>query len=155
VVAGWLCEGAGVRRELPDGYELDDDPGRLDHDAIVDFLSTQAYWHRWRSREDIVSQLRSAWRCVGLFDRAGAQVGLARVVADGVALGYLADVYVLDEHRGRGLGVALVREAVESQPTWRWLLHTADAHGLYRKLGFGAAPETLLERPGVPPVDGG
>ncbi len=136
-----------MRRELPDGYELDDDPKRLDHDAIVDFLTTRAYWHRWRTGRDIVQQLDSAWRCVGLFHRDGAQVGFARVMADGVALGYLADVYVLAEHRGRGLGVALVREVVESQPTWRWLLHTADAHALYDKFGFGPAPESLLERP--------
>jgi GNAT superfamily N-acetyltransferase len=142
-----------VSRELPDGYQLDDAPERLDHDAIVDFLTTEAYWHRWRGRQDIVNQLESAWRCVGLYEPGGAQVGLARVMADGVALGYLADVYVLAEHRGRGLGLALVREAVDSQPTWRWLLHTADAHALYRKLGFGPAPETLMERPRPLPPD--
>jgi predicted N-acetyltransferase YhbS len=62
-------------------------------------------------------------------------------------MGYLADVYVLEAHRGDGLGLALVREAVDSQPTWRWMLHTADAHALYAKLGFQPAPATYLERP--------
>src|SRR5439155_16685358 len=60
----------------------------------------------------------------------------------------LADVYVLDEHRGRGLGVELVREIVENGPFAgrRWVLHTRDAHALYEKLGFGPN-ERLMERP--------
>lgn len=134
-------------RQLPAGYQLDDDPDRLDRDAVVDFLTTQAYWHRSRSDADIRRQIDSAWRCVGLYAPDGAQVGFARVVSDGLALGYLADVFVLAAHRGRGLGLALVREAVDSQPAWRWMLHTADAHALYAKLGFQPAPDSYLERP--------
>ena len=62
---------------------------------------------------------------------------------------YLADVYVLEEHRGRGLGEELVRFSVEESPFagCRWILHTADAHGLYRKFGFGKPDERLMERP--------
>ncbi|HST49977.1 GNAT family N-acetyltransferase [Jatrophihabitans sp.] len=133
-------------RHLSGGYQLDDDPGRLDREAVVRFLTTEAYWHRWRSPDDILRQIDSAWRCVGLYAPDGAQVGFARVVSDGVALGYLADVYVLAEHRGRGLGLTIVREVVDSQPAWRWMLHTADAHALYAKLGFQPAPDTYLER---------
>ena len=134
-------------RLLPSGYQLDDDPARLDRDAVVDFLTTEAYWHRWRSATDIHRQIETAWRCVGLYAPDGAQVGFARVVSDGVALGYLADVYVLAEHRGSGLGLAIVAEVVDSEPGWRWMLHTADAHALYAKLGFAPAPDTYLERP--------
>ena len=134
-------------RHLSGGYQLDDDPDRLDRNALVAFLTTEAYWHRWRVAEDIVRQIDSAWRCLGLYAPGGAQVGFARVVSDGVALGYLADVYVLAAHRGRGLGLAIVGEAVDSQPGWRWMLHTADGHALYAKLGFQPAPETYLERP--------
>lgn len=134
-------------RHLPGGYQLDDDRDRLDSDAVLDFLTTEAYWHRSRSRADIIRQIDAAWRCVGLYAPDGAQIGFARVVSDGVAFGYLADVYVLNAHRGRGLGLALVREAVDSQPTWRWMLHTADAHTLYAKLGFRPAPDSYLERP--------
>ena len=134
-------------RQLPGGYQLDDDRDRLDRDAVLAFLTAEAYWQRWRSGTDILRQLDSAWRCVGLYAADGAQVGFARVVSDGVSFGYLADVYVLTGHRGRGLGLALVREVVDSQPAWRWMLHTADAHTLYAKLGFHPAPDTYLERP--------
>src|SRR5215218_2314735 len=118
-------------RRLTGGYQLDDDSDRLDRKAVVDFLTTEAYWGRWRGAEDIVGQIDSAWRCVGLYAPDGAQVGFGRVVSDGVALGYLADVYVLAAHRGKGLGLAIVGELVDSQPNWRWMLHTADAHALY------------------------
>jgi GNAT superfamily N-acetyltransferase len=137
-----------MTRSLDDGYELDDDPARVDIDALVAFLTTHAYWGRWRRRDDIVAQLRSAWRVVAAY-RDGAMVGFARAVSDGVAFGYLADVYVEPMHRGRGLGVAVVREIVEGNGAdrFRWVLHTSDAHSLYAKLGFRAADDTVLERP--------
>jgi GNAT superfamily N-acetyltransferase len=137
-----------VRRQLGSGYELDDDPARLDLPEIARFLSTESYWARGRSAEAIAGSIRAAARVVGLY-RSDRQVGFARVVSDGVAVAYLADVYVTAEHRGGGLGEELVREAVEGGPhrDLLWLLHTADAHGLYAKLGFGPPSERLLERP--------
>jgi ribosomal protein S18 acetylase RimI-like enzyme len=137
-----------VKRQLPGGYELDDDRDRIDVDETHRFLSTEAYWARGRAFEVVERLVREASRVVGLY-RNGAQVGFARVVSDGTAFAYLADVYVLTEHRGRGLGVELVREAVEGGAfaETRWLLHTDDAHDLYRKLGFGAPSRLLMERP--------
>jgi GNAT superfamily N-acetyltransferase len=137
-----------VRRKLAGGYELDDDPARLDVPEIARFLSHESYWARGRPAEAIIRSIRAAARVLGLY-RSGRQVGFARVVSDGVAFAYLADVYVLAEHRGRGLGGELVREAIEGGPhgDLLWLLHTADAHGLYAKLGFGPPSERLLERP--------
>ena len=136
-----------MRRELPGGYELDDDRARLDLDAIWDFLSTEAYWGRDRSRDVVERQVREAARTIGLY-HDGRQVGFARVVSDGV-IAYLADVYVLGEHRGHGLGVELVRASVDEGPQsdLRWLLHTRDARGLYERFGFGPPSERLLERP--------
>jgi GNAT superfamily N-acetyltransferase len=136
-----------VRRELPGGYELDDDPARLDLDAIWDFLSSEAYWGSDRSRDVVERQVREAARTIGLY-HDGRQVGFARVVSDGV-IAYLADVYVLGEHRGHGLGVELVRASVDEGPQsdLRWLLHTRDARGLYERFGFGPPSERLLERP--------
>jgi ribosomal protein S18 acetylase RimI-like enzyme len=95
-------------------YELDDDPERVDVDAAWAFLSTSAYWASWRQRDDFERQLASAWRVVGAFDQSnGAMVGFARGISDGVALAYLADVYVLPEFLVRGLDKALVSTMIE------------------------------------------
>ena len=135
-----------------DGYEVSDDPARVDADAAWAYLSTDAYWARWRARADFDAQLASAWRVVGAYAPGGAMVGFARAVSDGVALAYLADVYVRPDHRGHGLGVELVRVMVEDGPgrDFRWLLHTNDAHGLYAKFGFAPPNPTYLERPSRP-----
>ena len=136
-----------MRRGLPDGFELDDDPGRVDVDAVHRFLSEESYWAAGRPRETVERLVREAARVVGLY-KGGEQVGFARAVSDGVAVAYLADVYVLPEHRGRGLGEELVREMVERGPyaQVRWLLHTRDAHELYGQFGFGTPGERLMER---------
>jgi GNAT superfamily N-acetyltransferase len=137
-----------VRRELAPGIELDDDPARVDAGEVHRFLSTESYWARDRTREWVERSLRLSARVVGLYED-GRQAGLARVVSDG-GIAYLADVYVLPRLRGRGLGTALVRAAVEEGPFagCRWLLHTADAHDLYRRLGFAEPDDpTLMQRP--------
>lgn len=136
-----------MRRELGDGYELDDDPGRIDVDAVHAFL-TRSYWAEGRSRATVERLVRSAQRVVGLYHDSG-QIGFCRAVSDDASLAYLADVYVLPEHRGRGLGVELVREMIDNGPyaSRRWLLHTRDAQELYRRFGFGAPGERLMERP--------
>ena len=136
-----------MRRTAGD-YEIDDDLGRVDADAAVAFLTTQAYWGRWRGAGDIKGQIATAWRVVGAYDQAGAMVGFARAFSDGGAV-YLADVYVLPGHRGAGLGKALVRMMIEDGPGTgcRWMLHTSDAQGLYRQFGFAQPNGRYLERP--------
>ena len=136
-----------MTRDLGDGFELDDDPARIDREAVHGFLTT-SYWAEGRPREVQDALVESSQRVVGLY-REGRQVGFSRTVTDGQIHAYLADVYVLHEFRGRGLGVELVRFSVEESPfaDCRWLLHTADAHGLYRRFGFGAPSDRLLERP--------
>jgi GNAT superfamily N-acetyltransferase len=131
-------------------YELDDDPARVDRDAVWRFLSTEAYWGRQRTRADVERQLDGAWRVVGAYERSSARlVGLARTVSDGVAFAYLADVFVLKDARGNGLGKELVATMIDRGPGahFRWTLHTADAHGLYRQFGFLPPDEKYLERP--------
>jgi GNAT superfamily N-acetyltransferase len=136
-----------MRRELPGGYELDDDVERIDLDAVHRYLAEESYWAEGRSREVVEDLVRGATRVVGLYHE-GAQVGFARTLSDGHTLSYLADVYVLEEHRGKGLGVELVRDAVEGGPLahTRWLLHTKDAQRLYARFGFGKPSERLMER---------
>lgn len=132
-----------------DAYEFSADPARVDAAAVWGFLSTGAYWGRWRSEDDVRAQLAGAWRVVGCYDRrTGETVGFARAVSDGVAFAYLADVFVLPKHRGRGLGARLVQVMVDEGPgaAFRWVLHTADAHGLYARFGFEPADHTVLQR---------
>lgn len=130
-------------------YELDDDPDRVDVDAVWAFLSQEAYWGRWRSRLDVERQINGAWRVVGCYHRGDGLVGFARAVSDGVALAYLADVFIAPGHRGHGLGARLVAAMVDEGPgaDFRWLLHTADAHDLYRRFGFVEPDYTVMERP--------
>jgi GNAT superfamily N-acetyltransferase len=136
-----------VKRALPGGYELDDDRERIDVDAVHDFVSNHSYWAPGRPRELQEELIDQAIRVVGLFHE-GRQVGFARAVGDS-HLVYLADVYILPEHRGAGRGVELVREIVENGPyaDSRWILHTADAHKLYEKFGFGPPSDRVMERP--------
>ena len=134
-----------------DAYELDDDTGRIDRDAVWQFLSTEAYWGRTRSRADFEAQLASAWRVVGAYETAtGRQVGFARAISDGVATAYLSDVFILPAARGGGLGRELVATMIDRGPgaDFRWSLHTSDAHELYRKYGFTEPDSRYMERPG-------
>ncbi|HEY7137857.1 MAG TPA: GNAT family N-acetyltransferase [Acidimicrobiia bacterium] len=141
-----------MRRSLGAGYELDDDPARLDVDAVHRFLVEESYWARGRGPDSTRAVVASAARVVGLYAPDGAQAGFARVVSDDTSFAWLADVFVLPDHRGRGLGVELVREAVEggTQAHLHWLLGTRDAHGLYGRFGFGTPSERILERHPTP-----
>ena len=136
-----------MKRDLGEGYELDDDRERIDREAVHRYLSEESYWARGRPREVQDELIDHAARVVGLY-HDGAQVGFSRTLSDGHAQSYLADVYVLEEHRGRGLGVELVRFSVDEGPfaATKWFLHTDDAHDLYRKFGFAEPGRRALER---------
>lgn len=138
-----------MRRALHDGYELDDDPARIDRAAVHAYLSEESYWAHGRTRAVVDDLVASASRVTGLYAPDGSQVGFARTVSDGHTVSYLADVFVLEGHRRRGLGLELVRFTVDegAQRVTRWLLHTRDMQHLYEKLGFGAPSDRLMERP--------
>jgi GNAT superfamily N-acetyltransferase len=127
-------------------YVISTDPRRLDVALVHEFLA-HAYWAVGLPR-DVLERALEHSLVFGLYGPAG-QVGFARVVTDWATFAYLADVFVLEEFRGRGLGKWLVEVAVtlpELQGLRRWLLATADAHGLYRRFGFtDAAPGRLME----------
>jgi GNAT superfamily N-acetyltransferase len=137
-----------TRRDLGDGFELDDDKERIDLREIHRYLCDESYWAAGRPFEVQERLVREATRVVGLYLN-GKQVGFCRAVSDGTSFAYLADVYVLAEFQGRGLGQALVREMIEhgSYARTRWLLHTTSMHPLYRKFGFGDPDYKLMERP--------
>ena len=137
-----------MRRVLEGGFELDDDPDRIDLAAITAFL-TESYWAMGRTEEEQRRLNGDSARLVGLY--AGAeQVGFARVSYwEARDIAFLNDVYVLDAHRGRGLGLELVRETVEGGPhaDALWLLRTEDMHRLYAKLGFELPDPAWMVRP--------
>jgi GNAT superfamily N-acetyltransferase len=136
-----------VQRMLSDEYVLDDDSDRIDRGAVHAFLS-RSYWALGRDRAVMDELIATAARVVGLYAPDGQQMGFARVVSDIHTVSYLADVYVLDEVRGRGFGLELVRFTVEgaSFGHTKWLLHTRDMHRLYAKLGFVTPGERAMER---------
>jgi N-acetylglutamate synthase-like GNAT family acetyltransferase len=127
--------------------EVDSDPARLDLDVIHGFL-TNTYWSKGISREVVERALRNSL-CYGVYE-GGRQVGFARVVTDQATFAYLADVFILQSHRGRGLSEKLVA-AIAADPRLqglrRWVLVTRDAHGLYAKFGFTplAKPDRFME----------
>ena len=119
-------------------YEVSTDPARLDIVAMHAYL-TRAYWSTGIPYATVERAARNSL-CFGLYEKSsGKQVGLTRVITDHATFAYLCDVYVLEEHRGRGLGKLLMR-AVMAHPALtgarRTMLGTCDAHGLYRQFGF-------------------
>jgi len=132
-----------------DRYEISTDPARLDIAAMHAYL-TRSYWSPGIPLA-IVERAARHSLCFGLYEKAGgAQVGLSRVVTDHATFAYLCDVYVLEEHRGRGLSKAMM-QAVISHPALagarRAMLATRDAHGLYRQFDFHdvGTSQTLME----------
>lgn len=120
---------------------------RLDLDVIHDFL-VSSYWSTGVPRS-VVEQALEYSLPFGLY-HGERQVGLARVITDYATFAYIADVFVIEEYRGRGLSKWLMRCVVEHpvlQGLRRWVLFTRDAHGLYEKVGFqvSKAPERLME----------
>jgi GNAT superfamily N-acetyltransferase len=130
-----------MRRTLGGGYELDDDPQRVDVGVVHRFLSNEAYWVRGRSRSEVERLVRESTRVIGVYAGGGELVGFARVMSDASNMAWLGDVFIVREHRGRGLGVELVRDAVEDERyrDCAWFLNTRDAHALYSRFGFEPA----------------
>jgi GNAT superfamily N-acetyltransferase len=126
---------------------IDTDRERLPMGRIVGWLQG-TYWAAGRTEEAIRRSWRLSAVVFGVYD-GGDLIGCARVVSDTVTHAYLADVYLVPEARGRGLGRWLL-ETVVAHPdlqTVGWLLHTRDAHGFYRAAGFGEPGPRVMERP--------
>jgi GNAT superfamily N-acetyltransferase len=131
-----------------ESFVISTDTERLDLEVIHKFLSEEAYWSPGVPRERVERSIQHSI-CFGLYEGAG-QIGFARAVTDRAAFAWLADVFVLPGHRGRGLGLWLV-EVVLSHPDLvqlRLMLGTADAHSLYERYGFRPVePGRIMERP--------
>jgi len=135
-------------------FVISTERARLDMDVVHGFL-TNCYWAKGIPREVVERSIEHPL-CFGVYDSSGAQVGFARVISDFATYAYLGDVFVLDSHRGQGLGKWLM-ECIMQHPALqnlrRWSLVTRDAHGLYAQSGFTPlkAPERYMElhRPDV------
>jgi GNAT superfamily N-acetyltransferase len=135
-------------RPLPDGYRLSQRHADQQLDVIHDFL-THSYWSPGIARERVETAVRNSL-VAGAFDAGGRQVGLARLITDHASFGYLADVFVLEAHRGRGLATAMVRSLMdlpEVRDMRHLLLATRDAHNVYARLGWSplADPSRWME----------
>jgi GNAT superfamily N-acetyltransferase len=129
-------------------FLISTNPERLSLDVIHGFL-TNCYWAKGIPREVVARSIEHAL-CFGIYAANGEQVGFARVISDFATIAYVGDVFVLETHRGRGLGKWLM-QCITGHPALqnlrRWILTTRDAHGLYSQVGFTPVkfPERYME----------
>lgn len=133
-----------------DRYEIDDDRARIDVVRVHRWIAEEGYWARGLPLDLFKRSVEGA-RPFGIYAPDGVQVGFARVISDGATFGYIGDVFVDSAHRGKGLSKFLmtaIMQHPELQGFRRWMLVTADAHGLYKQFGFEAlaTPERVMER---------
>jgi GNAT superfamily N-acetyltransferase len=131
-----LMKAAQPLPELPEGFTISTDKARLDIEVIHGYLS-RSYWAKNIPMATVRQSLEHSL-CFGVYYHH-QQVGFARIVSDFATMAYLCDVFVLEDYRGRGLSkqlMAAVKAHSQLQGLRRWLLGTADAHGLYAQFGF-------------------
>lgn len=132
-------------------YTISTDPARLDLALIQRFINEESYWGQGRSVEVVGRSIENSLP-FGIYDDGGRQVGFARVVTDFATFAWVADVFIVSEHRGRGLSkwlMEVILSHADLQGFRRWVLATKDAHELYRQFGFFELkrPERWMERP--------
>lgn len=138
-----VASGLDLHVDLCDGFVVDTDRARLDLVRVHEWLSTDAFWAIGRTY-DVVSRAADASVNFGVYGAEGEQVGYARVFTDGVTFGWLCDVYIAREVRGRGMGTALstvIVDAIRPLALKRLMLSTVDAHEVYAKAGFVPFPD--------------
>ena len=137
--------------ERPGPYTISTDQTRLDIDIIHAYLSKRSYWAQGRSLAAVQTSVEHSL-CFGVYE-GEQQVGFARVVTDNATFGWLCDVFIIESHRGQGLGKRLI-EAVVNHPQLAelsiFVLATRDAHGLYSRYGafqpLAAAEKWMIRR---------
>jgi len=139
-------------------FLISTDRARIDLNVVHGFL-TNCYWAKGIPRDVVARSIENSL-CFGVYDGAGAHVGFARVISDFATYAYVADVFVLESHRGRGLGKGLMKCILQHpalQGLRRWNLSTLNAHELYAQFGFVPPkwPERYMEilRPNVYETD--
>lgn len=129
-------------------YLFSADKSRLQPEAIHHYLSKESYWAQ-NIPIELVKKTIEGSVCFGIFQNA-QQIGFARVITDHASFGYLADVYILEDHRKQGLSKELMK-FIMAYPAFekfrRFMLATRDAHGLYKQFGFKplGEPDRFME----------
>lgn len=129
------------------GYRISTDPSEMDAERIHRYLSESSYWAKNIPLDVVQRSIRHSF-CFGVFQES-EQVGFARLITDRATFAYLADVFILPEHRGKRLSkwlVATIHSHPDLQGLRRWLLGTLDAHGLYAQFGWQPLPEEMVSR---------
>jgi GNAT superfamily N-acetyltransferase len=129
------------------GYTISTDPDRLDIGIIHQYLSRDSYWAQNIPLEVVERSIAHSF-CFGLYD-GNKQVGFARLITDKATFAYLADVFILEEYRGKGLSkwlLTVIHAHPDMQGLRRWMLGTRDAHGLYKQFGWTALTEEVVPR---------
>jgi N-acetylglutamate synthase-like GNAT family acetyltransferase len=131
-----------------EGYRITTDKDEFDFKVIHEFIG-KSYWAEGIPEKTLIRAINNSL-CFAIFSSAGEQIGFARMVTDKATFGYLADVFIIDAHRGKGLSIWLIREIL-SHPDLQGLrrinLATRDAHDLYKKFGFQelSSPDRIME----------
>ncbi len=130
-------------------YFISTDKTKLDVDVIHTFLSNESYWAKGRSEKTIKESINNSL-CFGVYDKNNNMIGFARVVSDFAVFAWILDLFILSEHRCKGLSKKLMEHIMDNpklQNLQRWGLCTDDAHGLYSKYGFEKIrkPEIFME----------
>lgn len=118
-------------------YVISDDPAQLDFEVLYDFIA-HSYWGKGMSRDTVKRSLDNSL-CFGVYSADGQQVGFASVVTDKATFAWLRNVFILPDHRGKGLSKQLTQAVLDHpdlQNLRRFMLATDDAHGLYEQFGF-------------------
>jgi GNAT superfamily N-acetyltransferase len=124
------------------------DKSKLDVPFIQNFLK-DIYWAAGRTIDEVQTTIDSSF-CFGIYSDE-KQIGFCRVITDYVVFAYVMDVFIIDEHRGKGYSLILIN-AMMAEPKLQhvkiWRLATSDAHFLYEKFGFNslAHPEKMMEK---------
>ena len=142
---------------IKEGFEISTDKSRLDIECIYAYLSKESYWAKNIPLELVKKSIEGSI-CFAIYHN-GRQVGFARMVSDCATFGYLADVFIIEEYRGKGLSKLLMEEIINYpafQPLRRWMLATRDAHGLYKQFGFTELdkPERIMQKLKTNPYTG-
>lgn len=130
-----------------DGYTISTDQDKLDIPMIHQYLSEVSYWAQEVPLEVVRRSVRNSF-CFGLY-HGEKQVGFARLITDKTTFAYLCDVFVLPEHRGKGLSkwlLSVMHAHPDLQSLRRWVLVTRDAHGLYQQFGWETLPEDVVPK---------